>query len=134
MVGSYGDRFAGRLAWEGDCWRLYCAVSEAALSGDAKGFDYAVSADQLEQVYGMNTYQGSTLRSRLDRAMVGGSQEDRTKLCCYLGSMRAMATEHEGVLLKLLELEAFNGRKVSHQEQHLLSTWSAPMLQAWLAV
>jgi hypothetical protein len=107
-----GDRFTGRLPWEPDCWRLYCSVSEAALTGDVKGFLYCVSADQLVQAYDMNTYQGSTLRSRLDKAMAGGSSEDRTKLCCYLGSMRPMATEHEQVHQRLLELEAFSGKKV----------------------
>jgi len=109
---SAADRFAGRLAWEADCWRLYCSVSEAARTGDVKAFDFTVSADQLVQAYDMNTYQGSTLRSRLDKAMAGGSSEDRTKLCCYLGTMRAMATQHEQVLQKLLELEAFDGKKV----------------------
>jgi hypothetical protein len=111
MSMAIAERFVGRAGWEADCWQLYLAVSEAAIAGSTRGFPFTVTADQLVDAYALNDHQASSLRGRLDRAR-GDSADETLRLCCYLGSMRAGATEHERLHQQLLELEACNGKKV----------------------
>jgi hypothetical protein len=111
MSMAIAERFVGRAAWEADCWQLYLAVSEAAIAGSTRGFPFTVTADQLVDAYALNDHQASSLRDRLDRAK-GEKADDTLRLCCYLGSMRTGATEHERLHQQLLELEACNGKKV----------------------